>query len=108
MLFDIRTYTCKPGMLKTHLLLYEEHGLAPQTKNLGAPFAYMVGETGNPNQYIHIWMYENAGDGEARRAAMWADSDWLAYVKKSGELGALEKQENMLMNNVGFWSPLNR
>ncbi len=107
MLFDIRTYTCKPGMLKTHLLLYEEHGLAPQTKNLGAPFAYMVGETGNPNQYIHIWMYENAGDREARRAAMWADPDWLAYVKKSGELGALEKQENMLMNNVGFWSPLN-
>ena len=33
------------------------------------------------------------------------DPDWLAYVKKSGELGALEKQENILMNNVSFWSP---
>ena len=105
MLFDVRTYTCKPGMLKPHLTLYENYGLAPQTRNLGAPFAYMFGETGNPNQYIHIWMYENAGDREARRAAMWSDPDWLEYVKKSGELGALEKQENILMNNVSFWSP---
>ncbi|MEK9723758.1 MAG: NIPSNAP family protein [Rhodospirillaceae bacterium] len=105
MLFDIRTYTCKPGMLKKHLQLYEEHGLAPQSKCLGAPFGYFVGETGNPNQYIHIWKYENAGDREARRAAMWADPDWLTYVAKSSELGALEKQENMLMNDVWFWKP---
>ena len=93
-------------MLKPHLKLYEDYGLAPQTKNLGAPFAYMVGETGNPNQYTHIWMYENAGDREARRAAMWDDPDWLVYVKKSSELGALEKQENVLMNNANFWSPV--
>ena len=106
MLFDIRTYTCKPGMLKPHLKLYEDYGLDPQTKNLGAPFAYLVGETGNPNQYTHIWMYENAGDREARRAAMWDDPDWLVYVKKSSELGALEKQENVLMNNANFWSPV--
>lgn len=105
MLFDIRTYTCKPGMLGKHLKLYEEMGMAPQTKNLGQPFGYFKGETGNPNQYIHIWQYENAGDREAKRAAMWADPDWLAYVDKSAELGALEKQENILMNNVSFWSP---
>ena len=105
MLFDVRTYTCRPGMLKPHLKLYEDYGLTPQTRNLGAPFAYMIGETGNPNQYIHIWMYENAADRETRRTAMWTDPDWLAYVKKSGELGALEKQENILMNNVSFWSP---
>ena len=105
MLFDVRTYTCKPGTLNAHLQLYEEHGLVPQTKNLGQPLAYMVGETGNPNQYIHIWMYENAEDRETRRAAMWADPEWLTYVGKSAELGALEKQENILMNNVSFWNP---
>ncbi len=105
MLFDVRTYTCKPGTLNAHLKLYEEHGLSPQANNLGQPFAYMVGETGNPNQYVHIWMYENAGDRETRRATMWADPEWLAYVKKSAELGALEKQENIFMNNVSFWDP---
>ena len=44
-------------------------------------------------------------DRETRRAAMWANPEWLTYVKKSAELGALEKQENILMNNVSFWDP---
>ncbi len=51
-----------------------------------------------PIDIIHIWMYENASDRETRRAAMWADPEWLVYVKKSAELGALEKQENILMS----------
>ena len=50
-------------------------------------------------------MYENAGDRESRRAAMWSDPDWIKYINKSAELGALEKQENILMNNVSFWTP---
>ena len=105
MLFDVRTYTCKPGTIKKHMALYEEFGLAPQSRNLGEPFAYMTTETGNPNQYMHIWRYENAGDREAKRAALWADPDWLAYTKKSADLGALDKQENVLMTAVGFWNP---
>ena len=106
MLFDLRTYTCKPGRLKAHLALYEEFGLGPQSKNLGEPFAYLVTETGNPNAYVHIWAYENAGDREAKRAALWADPEWLAYTKASAELGALEKQENVLMNPVDFYEAM--
>ncbi len=26
MLYDVRTYTCRPGTLKRHLALYAEHG----------------------------------------------------------------------------------
>ncbi len=105
MLFDLRTYTCKPGTLKLHLALYEEYGLSPQSKNLGEPFAYMTTETGNPNAYVHIWAYKNAADRETKRAALWSDPDWLSYIKKSAELGALERQENMLMTEVSFWKP---
>ena len=105
MLFDLRTYTCKPGTLKSHLALYEKYGLSPQSKNLGEPFAYMTTETGNPNAYVHIWAYKNAADRETKRAALQSDTDWLSYIKKSAELGALERQENMLMTEVGFWKP---
>ena len=73
MLLDVRTYTCRPGTIKKHLELYEKYGKAPQTRHLGQPLAYLVTETGNPNQYVHIWVYENAGDREAKRAAMQAD-----------------------------------
>jgi hypothetical protein len=107
MLLDVRTYTCRPGTIKKHLALYERLGKGPQTRHLGEPFAYLVTETGNVNQYIHIWAYENAADRERRRAAMQADPEWIAYTEESAKLGALANQENRLMMPVSFF-PLKR
>ncbi len=103
MLFDHRTYECRPGTIKDHLALYREHGLAPQTRHLGQPFLYATTETGNPNTFTHIWVFENAGDRETRRAAMWADPEWLAYIKLSREAGYMAKQENRLMVPTDFF-----
>jgi hypothetical protein len=103
MLLDVRTYTCRPGTIKKHLAVYEEYGKEPQTRHLGQPFAYLVTETGNPNQYLHIWLYQDAGDRERKRAALWADPDWVAYTEKSAELGALVSQQNRLMTPVKFF-----
>ena len=80
----------------------KELGKEPQFRCLGTPLCYLKTETGDPNEYVHIWVYENAGDREAKRAALWADPGWLAYVKKSAELGALASQSNKLMTPVGF------
>ena len=76
MIFDVRTYTCKPGMLNRHLALYKQMGLAPQSRHLGEPFAYMVGETGNVNQYMHIWPcgWTPSGWPMSPRAASWVRS----------------------------------
>ena len=103
MLLDVRTYTCRPGMLKKHMELYEAFGKEPQTRHLGQPLAWLVTETGNPNQFLHIWIYENAGDREARRRAMQADPDWQNYLAQSAELGALVNQENRLMTPASFF-----
>ncbi len=102
MLLDVRTYRVKPGTMAEHLALYEQFGKPPQFKHLGTPLAYMTTETGDPNEYVHIWVYENAGDREAKRGALWSDPDWLAYTKKSRELGALVEQSNKLMKPVSF------
>ena len=85
--------------------LYERLGKAIQSKHLGQPLAYMTTETGNPNQYVHIWVYENAGDREAKRAAMWADPDWIAYPGKR-ETGGPRSLENKLMTPDFFDPPL--
>ncbi len=103
MLLDVRNYVCRPNTLKKQLALYAAKGKGPQTRHLGEPVVFAVGETGNPNEYLHIWAYENAADRERRRAAMWADPDWLAYVKESNELGALESQSTRLMVTVDFF-----
>ena len=102
MLVDVRSYRCRPGTINAHLALYEEYGLAPQYRCLGTPLAFLRGESGDPNEYVHIWVYENAGDREAKRAKLWSDPDWLAYVQKSAELGALERQKNKLMVPTNF------
>ena len=107
MLLDVRTYTCRPATMKAHLALYEKLGKTPQARHLGEPLAFLVTETGNPNQYLHIWVYQDAADREARRAAMWADPEWVAYTEESAKLGALEKQQNKLMQPVDFY-PLRR
>jgi hypothetical protein len=103
MLLDVRTYTLKPGTLIAHFELYEKYGKTPQTRHLGQPLAYMKTETGDPNEYVHIWVYENAADRETRRTAMQSDPDWQAYIKRSAELGALVRQNNKLMTPVDFF-----
>lgn len=102
MLLDVRTYRCRPGTINAHLKLYEEMGKAPQFRCLGTPLAFLKTETGDPNEYIHIWMYDNAGDREAKRGKLWSDPEWLAYTRKSAELGALESQSNRLMVPTDF------
>lgn len=102
MLVDLRTYRCRPGTINAHLALYDEYGKTPQYRCLGQPLAFLRGESGDPNEFVHIWVYENAGDREEKRAKLWSDPEWLAYVKKSADLGALESQKNKLMVPTGF------
>lgn len=103
MLFDHRTYTCKPGTLPKHLALYEQHGMAAQQRHLGKPLFYAITETGPVNSYVHIWVYENAADRATKRAAMQADPEWKAYLGISAEAGYLIAQENKLMVEAPFF-----
>ncbi len=103
MLFDVRTYTCRPGTIRKQMALYEAEGLAVQTKHLGEPVFYGLTETGDVNTYLHIWGYKDAADREKRRAAMQADPDWQAFLVKTGEAGYLIAQNNTLMVNAPFF-----
>ena len=103
MIFDHRTYTCKPGTIKAHIDLYEKMGFAAQSKHLGKPVLYGTTEVGDVNTYVHVWAYKDLAERTAKRAVMWADPEWLAYVKKAGELGALVKQTNMILVAPAFF-----
>lgn len=107
MLIDHRTYTVRPGTLPLQLKLYEEHGMAAQKRHLGEPLAYLITESGELNTFVHIWVYQDAADRTVRRAAMAADPEWQAYLKKNAEAGYLIKQENKLMTPAPF-APIRR
>ena len=104
MLYDVRTYVCRPGTLKKHLALYAELGWEPQRSHLGEPLAYLTTETGDVNSYTHIWVYDDAADRESKRAALYQDAKWLAYVEKSGAAGFLLSQSNSLMVPAAFFA----
>ena len=103
MIFDHRTYTLKAGMVRAHLAQYEQYGFKAQSRHLGQPVLYATTEVGDVNSYVHVWAYKDLADRTAKRAAMWADPEWLDYVKRSQELGALLKQENMILVAAPFF-----
>lgn len=105
MLFDMRTYTCRPGTMKAHLSLYEEEGFPTQRRHLGDPVLYGITETGPQNSYVHVWAYASAQDRADRRAAMQADPAWSAYLKRSAEVSYLIGQENRLLVPASFFQP---
>lgn len=100
MIYDHRTYCCRPGTIKKHLALYTEHGFPAQKRILGAPVVFAQVETGDVNSFVHIWAYEDAADRAARRARLAADPDWQAYLKKSAEAGYLVSQINKILTPV--------
>lgn len=103
MIFDHRTYTCRPGTIQKQLALYKEHGWEVQRKHLGEPALYGVVETGDVNSYVHVWAYEDAADRARKRAAMQADPAWQAYLQKSAEAGYLVSQVNKILAGVPFF-----
>ena len=55
------------------------------------------------NQAIHLWAYDDLNDRERRRAAMLADTDFQAYVRKM--LPLLVSQESRILVPAPFFTP---
>ncbi|MCI5109844.1 MAG: NIPSNAP family protein [Marivita sp.] len=104
MIFDHRTYVCRPGTIKLHMKLYEEFGWQVQKRHLGDPVVYGAVETGDVNSYVHIWVYKDAADRAAKRAAMAADPEWAAFLQKSAEAGYLISQNNKILTAAPFFT----
>ncbi len=105
MIIDHRTYDFHPGKIRAWIELYKEHALPVQQRHLGTLIGFFTTEVGPINQVVFMWAYENMGDREQRRAAMYNDPDWDAFREKSFALGALKQQANKILAPANF-SPL--
>lgn len=106
MLYDLRTYRCRPGTVAAQLAAYAETGFAAQSRHLGQPLFYGTVETGDVNAYVHLWQFADAADRERRRAALYMDEEWVGYRRRSAEAGFQTEQTNMLLKPATFWRPL--
>jgi hypothetical protein len=95
MIVEMRTYTLALGATGRYFKLYAEKGLEVQKRILGHLVGYYAVEVGELNRVVHLWAYETLDERARRRAALWSDPEWLAYVKEVG--GLVTAQENQIL-----------
>lgn len=102
-IFEMRTYTMRPGVVADYLAFYDREGRAIHCGHLGDPVAWWFTEVGPLNQVIMVWRYENHADREARRERLAADPAWTAFAAKTGAY--ITTMENKILRPA-FFSPL--
>jgi len=102
MIVEMRTYTLALGATGRYFKAYAEKGLAVQKRILGHLVGYYAVEVGGLNQVIHLWAYDSFEERAKRRAALWADQEWLAYVREIG--GLVTKQDNQILTPAPFFT----
>ncbi len=100
MIVEERIYTIATGQIGNYVKAYSEEGLAIQKPILGRLVGYYTTEFGPLNQVIHMWAYESLAERAERRAKLFADPAWLAYLAKLR--GLVVTQENKLLIPAPF------
>ena len=95
MVVDCRIYTIRVGMVQTFLDMFQKEGLEPQQRILGNFMGLYRTEIGDVNQIMMMFGYADAGERERRRAALYRDPAFAAYLKKAREL--IERQDVRLL-----------
>ena len=106
MIIDHRIYRLQPGRASAQLELYSKLGYPVQLRYMGEPHYYLLSETGQMNTLVHGWIYESAGDREAKRAAMMKDPDWRHFMSENAKAGNIVEQHNWHMTPVSFGPPI--
>ena len=95
MVIDFRAYTMHSGGAAVFMDLFEKEGLEPQERILGNFMGIYRTEIGNINQVVMMFAYADAGERERRRALLYKDPAFQAYLVKVRPL--LKDQEVRLL-----------
>jgi hypothetical protein len=100
MIVDHRIYTLRPGTVQHFLELFERDGLPLYRQYCGRLLGYYVSDSGELNQVIHLWAYDSVEDRERRRAALYLDARWTAFLDAA--LPLMLRQESRLLKPTRF------
>lgn len=103
MLVEQRCYTFRPGRLGPFLAAYEAEALAVHTLHLGRLLGYFTAESGEINQVVHLWAFDDHADRAARRKTLYADPVWLAFSDRIA--GDVLRMETRFLSPTAF-SPI--
>lgn len=102
MLVELRIYTIKPGKVAEFVDFYEEKAWPLQQRHLGNCLGWYTAKEGTLFQVVHLWGYQDQGDRERRRDALYSDPDWLEYFNEMGNRGLMISAENQFLTPTNF------
>ncbi len=100
MIYEIRTYTFRPGKMAAWLEFYKQHGHPRMLAHVGAPVCSGVSEVGPLNQFVQVFQYADFEDRDKRRAALLADPLFREYMKESAKVESMQSQDNQILRSA--------
>jgi len=102
-IYEMRTYQLKVGMVQKYVQLFGEKGL-PIVSRYCTLVGYWTVESGLLNRVVHIWSFEDLEDRRSSRERWWQDKEWIeGYVPLA--LPMVESQESIILTAANF-SPI--
>ncbi|MCP5156098.1 MAG: NIPSNAP family protein [Ectothiorhodospiraceae bacterium] len=81
MIYELRTYTLRPGSQATVARTAGDLGRAIRGDDYGKLEGYWLSEIGPLNQVLHLWSFESLDERTRLRTALAANADWTGkYV----------------------------
>lgn len=103
MIFEMRTYQLKVGVLQRYLEQFGRVGL-PIVQRYCTLIGYWTVDSGHLNRVVHVWAFDSAQHRADARARWWKDPEWLEnYLPLA--LPLVESQESVIMTAAPF-SPI--
>lgn len=102
-IIEQRTYRIKVGMVQDYLRFYHTEAFEIHCRYLGPSIGWFYTDIGGLNEIVMMWRYEDYTDREARRTALYADPQWLAFIPKTRDY--IEQMDNKILKPA-FFSPL--
>ena len=97
MIYELRTYTFKPGTLPAYLKLNTEVGRVVRGDRYGRLVGGWTTEFGTINQYVHLWEYESVSERERLRGELANNPDWSpGYTSQIRPF--MVSQENIILH----------
>jgi NIPSNAP len=103
MIYEMRTYDVKPGMLNTYLKLFNDVGM-PQREPHNNLVGFWFTEFGELNKVVHIWQYDSLAQRAQLRAELTQNPKW-AQDFLSVAMPMLDRMSSVILNPTAF-SPL--
>jgi len=101
MIYDLRTFTVKSGRFAEYIDLHKKIAIPILLKYLGTPVGYWASVTGEMNEFVHLWQFDDFGDMERRQDALNGDPAWRSYVVDVlGKSAVLQRQQSKLLRPI--------